>query len=185
MLCADLQGAVNTINAGGVVAYPTEGVYGLGCDPGNTDAIKKILMLKKRSADRGLILIASHFSQLTPYCETLDEPTWKRVGPTWPGPSTWLLKAKNNISTLLTGGRTTIAVRVTAHPIAAMLCRACRRALVSTSANISNHRAARTLSEVIEVFGTQEVYALAGAIGGRSNATPIYDARNGNVVRGA
>ncbi|NOR70927.1 MAG: tRNA threonylcarbamoyladenosine biosynthesis protein RimN, partial [Methylomarinum sp.] len=109
--------AAQKIQAGEVIAYPTEAVYGLGCDPLNEEAVLNLLALKKRSIDKGLILIASSLTQLEPYLQLNDEIRSK-VQATWPGPVTWIIPAQTWVPQWLTGQHSSLAVRVTAHPIA-------------------------------------------------------------------
>ena len=184
MLSRDLANAAATIRDGGVAAYPTEAVYGLGCAPTRPAAVEKLLRIKRRDPGKGLILIAHEYAALAPYCGELDEPTRRRIRADWPGAHTWLLPA-TPAAHVVNGGRDTVAVRVTAHPLAAALCRACDAALVSTSANISGARAARTVAEVVAAFGDELDGILPGAVGGRAHPTEIRDARDGRTIRAA
>lgn len=178
-----LQRAAETVRAGGVVAYPTEAVYGLGCDPGNSAAVQRILRLKGRPAAKGLILIAADLAQLQPYLAPLPEEMRERVLPTWPGPVTWLLPAAPGTPEWLRGEHTTLAVRVTAHPLAAALCRAAGTPLVSTSANRSGGAPARSAQEVRTLFGGALDFVLEGELGGLARPTQIRDGRSGEVLR--
>src|SRR5574340_195132 len=110
------------LKQGGVIAYPTESCYGLGCDPRNRRAVMKILRLKGRPQHKGLILIGADFAQLQPYVAPLDEGQWQQIAPSWPGPVTWLLPAARSTPVWLRGRHRSIAVRVIAHPLAAHLC---------------------------------------------------------------
>lgn len=179
----ELQRAADVIRAGGIVAYPTEAVYGLGCDPGNEGAVRRLLALKQRPGDKGLILIAADITQLTPWLGSLDARSRSRCEATWPGAATWVVPAREGISPLLTGGRDTLAVRVTAHPVAAALCRTCGHALVSTSANRSGEAPLRDAAAVAKAFGADIELVLSGALGGAARPTPIRDARSGAVLR--
>ena len=178
-----LDEAVAALARGGIVAYPTEAVYGLGCDPGNETALGRLLALKERPADKGLILIAADLAALEPWLAPLDAALRARVAPTWPGPVTWLLPAGSGCPPRLRGAHETLAVRVTAHPIAAALCTAWGGALVSTSANASGGEPARDASAVRRLLGTRVDAIIDGPVGGRERATPIRDARTGRTVR--
>lgn len=184
MFSRDLSNAAAVIREAGVVAYPTEAVYGLGCAPMQPAAIDKLLRIKRRSPERGLILIADDFRALAPYCGELDEAMKRRIASDWPGPHTWLLPA-TPLAHGVNGGRETVAVRVTAHPVAAALCRACGHALVSTSANLSGRAAARTVAGVAAAVGDGPDFILPGAVGGRARPTAIRDVRDGRVIRAA
>lgn len=178
-----IQHAVKILNEGGIVAYPTEAVFGLGCDPQNEQSVIRLLKLKQRKKDKGLILIASSFDQLEPYIEELDDQTKQRILPTWPGSVTWTLPAKQHTSKLLTGRHNTIAVRVTNHPIARQLCEKWGGALISTSANISTNPPTRNLHEVSRIFGDKINYILDGKVGNLTQATQIKDGQTGKIIR--
>jgi len=130
-----LRRAARMLTAGGVIAYPTEAVYGLGCDPLDAQAVTRLLAIKRRPVEKGLILIASRFDQLGPYVQPLTAAIRQRLDESWPGPNTWLLPADPATPRWIRGDHRTIAVRVTAHPLAAALCEAFGGAIVSTSAN--------------------------------------------------
>ncbi|NIP73543.1 MAG: threonylcarbamoyl-AMP synthase [Gammaproteobacteria bacterium] len=179
-----LKQAARIIGKGGIVAYPTEAVYGLGCDPLNGGAVLRLLELKRRSVYKGLILIAATARQLEQYLAPLNEETWAKIKRTWPGPVTWLLPAHPATPWWITGGRDSVAVRVTAHPAAAALCRAAGRALVSTSANVSNHPPASTPLAVRVIFGDRVDLILHGRTGELAKPTEIRDALTGKIVRG-
>jgi L-threonylcarbamoyladenylate synthase len=171
------------LRRGGVIAYPTEAVYGLGCDPRNRAAVQRLLALKRRSWKKGLILIAADFSQLQPFIRPLSAAVRARIMPTWPGPVTWLLPARSDVPRWLRGQSSKIAVRVTAHPPVVRLCRAFGGALVSTSANRSGQPPARQASEVRRQFGAELDYILPGATGGRLLPSAIRDGLSGEVAR--
>ena len=176
---------VNTLNQGGILAYPTEGVFGLGCDPDNERAIKKLLLLKQRSASKGLILIASNYSQLLPYVDDLAIPQEKRfaVMSRWPSAITQILPANKNISPLLTGCFDTIAVRITAHPDVIEICNAFNKPLVSTSANLSGQAAAVTWQQVQNQLGEKIDYLLQSNTLGHTQPSTIINALTGEVLR--
>jgi len=180
-----IKEAVQILQQGGVIAYPTEAVFGLGCDPDNHQAVEKLLAIKQRSRDKGLILIAADFQQLRPYLAEIDSSLKAKILTTWPGPVTWLWPAKPAVSSLLRGAHETIAVRVTAHPVAAALCLTFGGPVVSTSANLSSKPPARTAEEVRSQFGDQLDYVLEGEIGGLSRPSQIRDAVTGEIIREA
>lgn len=178
-----LKRAAGIINSGGVVAYPTEGVYGLGCLPDEGEAVMRILQLKGRRIDKGLILIASSLEQLDDYIEPLSRGMRSRVTSTWPGPHTWIVPAKPDAPPWLTGGRDTLAVRVTAETIARRLCDLTASPLVSTSANREGRSPARTQLASKYLFGIKVDFYVPGRVGGLGSPTPIRDARDGQIVR--
>jgi L-threonylcarbamoyladenylate synthase len=180
-----LRAAARVIADGGIVAYPTESVYGLGCDPRRTATVRRLLRLKRRDPKLGLILIAADERQLEPYVDLECAPGVQRARATWPGPYTWLLRARAEVSPWLRGAHDTIAVRVTAHAGAAALCRYARRALVSTSANRHDRPPARSTAAVRREFGAAVDFGLQGPLGGLPAPTEIRDAATGRVVRSA
>ena len=175
--------ACHALAAGGVIAYPTEGVWGLGCEPLNAHACRRLLALKRRAGGKGFILIASGFAQVEPFLAPLPRAKLAPVHRSWPGPVTWLLPAAPWVPRHLTGGRDTLAVRVTAHPVARALCARYGGPIVSTSANASGRRPARSALQVQRQFGLNVDYVLAGALGGLDGPTPIRDLATGAKVR--
>lgn len=178
-----LRLAVRRIQAGGIVAYPTEAVFGLGCDPFSEAAVRRLLALKRRPQAKGLILIAAEFSQIEPLLEPLAEITRERVLASWPGPHTWLLPARPWVPRWIRGRHRSLAVRVTAHPVAAALCRAWGGPLVSTSANLSRRPPARSVLDLGLQFGRRLDGLLPGPLGGLAGPTPIRDALSGATLR--
>ncbi len=179
-----LRLAVRHLRRGGVIAYPTEGVFGLGCDPWNREAVEEILTLKGRPADKGLILIAATLEQLLPFIRLPSEAVAARLLRTWPGPVTWILPASPLAPDWLRGGRPTLACRVTAHPVAARLCLAFGGPLVSTSANPAGRPPARSLLQVRRYFDAPAaLLPIPGPLGGLHGPTPIFDALSGRCLR--
>lgn len=178
-----LRRAASVVASGGLIAYPTEAVYGLGCDPSNQAAVERLLAVKQRPVGKGLILIAASFDQLEPFVGTVEPERMVEVRGSWPGPFTWLLPARSTTPQWLTGDHDTLAVRVTAHPVAAALCRAWGGALVSTSANLSTQPPARTAAEVHEQLGSKVDFVVPGDCGPGARPSQIRDARTGKIVR--
>ncbi len=180
-----LQRAAFTLQKGGIVAYPTEAVYGLGCDPRDREAVFRLLALKQRPVHKGLILIAADLAQLLPYIEE-PPPSRKRwLEESWPGPVTWVMPARANTPVWLRGKHATLAVRVTAHPLAGALCRAFGGAIVSTSANPAGRAPARTPLAVRRYFDSQLEMILHGETGPLRNPTEIRNLADGRIVRPA
>lgn len=171
------------LRRGGVIAYPTEAVYGLGCDPLNEHAFRRLLLLKRRPDSKGVILIAAEEAQIEPYLGEIAPDIRRRLSSSWPGPVTWVVPAAESVPRWLTGGRDTLAVRVTNHPIAAGICRAFGGAIVSTSANRSGQPPARSALRVRKLFGEQLDAVIGGPTGGLARPTAIFDARSGRCLR--
>lgn len=181
----DLPAALRCIRQGGVLAYPTEAVYGLGCDPSDLAAVQRILALKQRPASKGLILIAADFAQLEPWLKPLDDVLLARILPSWPGPVTWLLPVRPEVSPLIRGDHDTLAARVTAHPVCRELCLQLGHPLISTSANLSDQPPARSAQEIRRQFGTQLDHILDAPLGEQAQPTEIRHGLTGEIVRPA
>ncbi|MGM0593160.1 MAG: L-threonylcarbamoyladenylate synthase [Pseudomonadota bacterium] len=178
-----LRTARRTLEGGGIIAYPTEAVYGLGCDPLDPQAVMRLLGLKQRPWQKGMILIASRQSQLTPFLQPIGATLQQKLDATWPGPVTWLLPARPEVPYWLRGAHQTLAVRVTAHPLAAALCDAFGGPIVSTSANLAGHEPARSPLTVQRELGEQVDYILHGELGDSDKPTEIRDAATGHIIR--
>lgn len=183
-LVDSLAQCVEQLFQSAVVAYPTEAVFGLGCDPDSEVAVRRLLALKRRPVDKGLILIAADYQQLTPYIadQQLSVEQKARMFSRWPGPVTWVLPARATTPCWLIGGFSTIAVRVSAHPGVVALCRAFGKPLVSTSANLAGMPPCRHASEVLAQFGS-DFPVVKGETGGRLNPSEIRDVLTGELIR--
>ncbi|KGI76830.1 tRNA threonylcarbamoyladenosine biosynthesis protein RimN [Oleiagrimonas soli] len=183
---AGLERCAAALHAGGVIAYPTEAVYGLGCDPHDRDAFERLFALKQRPATQGVLLIGADFEQLRPYIDldALPADALQRVRDSWPGPNTWILPRAADVPPWITGGHDGIALRMTAHAPAAALCRAFGRALVSTSANRHGTPPARDAAGVHAAFGDRLDAVLDAPVGGADKPTTIRDAVTGAIIRG-
>ncbi len=177
--------AVRVLDAGGIVGHPTEGVYGLACDPLDAHAVARLLQVKGRPPAAGFILIAADERRLAPFLGPLPAAARRRMRRTWPGPVTWVAPAAPDVPDWITGGRDTVAVRVTAHPVAAALCAAFGGALVSTSANRHRRPPARDALAARRALGDDVDLYLPGRAGPLAGPTEIRDARTGAVLRPA
>ncbi|WP_338116774.1 L-threonylcarbamoyladenylate synthase [Vibrio tubiashii] len=177
--------ALNALMDGEVIAYPTEGVFGVGCDPDNSEAVRKLLDLKQRPADKGLILIAASYQQLIPYIDEsqLTQEQLIRVKQSWPGPVTWIMPSSERVSRWVSGQHQSIAVRVTDHPLVQKMCNAFGKPLTSTSANLSGQPPCMTSEEVYMQFGYDQIAVLEGQTGGREKPSEIRDAKSLQVLR--
>jgi L-threonylcarbamoyladenylate synthase len=177
-----IRNAVHHLKAGAVIAYPTEAVYGLGCDPLNEDAVRTLLDIKQRPVEKGLILIASSLEQLQPYL-VLNQTIIDSVTPTWPGPVTWVVPAQPWVPKWLTGDHKSLAVRVTNHPIACDLCAQFGGPLVSTSANPTTRPTIKESRKLLKTFADADIFIVHGKVGGLGQETAIYDAVSGKRLR--
>jgi len=182
---ADTAAAAAALRDGGVVAYPTEGVYGLGCDPHDEQAFRHLFVLKRRPPTQGVLLIGADVDQVAPWIDLDAVPAdvLAMVHATWPGPHTWIFPRAAGVPGWVAGGHAGIALRVTAHAPAAALCRAFGGAIVSTSANLHGRPAARDATTVMKEFPEGLAAVLDAPLGGRDRPTSIRDALTGAIIR--
>lgn len=178
-----IQHAVHSLNNGGVIAYPTESCFGLGCDPRNTEAVRRILQLKNRRPQQGVILIASNVKQLLPYVDLYASPLLNEILDSWPGPYTWILPAKTGVSRWIKGRHETVAVRVTDHPIAKQLCQQFGQPIVSTSANRHGKPALTNAKRVLTELGMSLDYIVNASVGDSPSASQIRHGISGEIIR--
>ena len=180
-----MKTALETFQQGGILAYPTEAVFGLGCDPDNDQAIEKLLAIKERPVEKGLILLAANYSQLLPYIDDSKIPQDKRftVLSRWPDGITQLVAKNVNTSALLTGRFDTIAVRVTSQPDVVALCNASNKPIVSTSANLSGEIPAKTWQEIPDNLIEKIDFIIKGQTLGFDQPSTIIDALSGYIIR--
>ncbi len=177
-----MQQVARQIRQGGVVAYPTEAVWGLGCDPWNQAAVQRLLALKQRPQAKGLILIADRMDRFDFLLADLPVEWRQQLAGSWPGPNTWLVPHAGRLPAWICGQHASVALRVTAHPLARQLC-ALTGPLVSTSANPAGRPAARSRWQVCRYFGPQLDAVLAGPLGGLERPSLIRDLASGQVIR--
>ena len=183
MLKLHLRDALAALRAGGVIAYPTEAVWGLGCEPTHAAAVRRILAMKQRDWRKGLIIVGSSFEQLEPYVQLPSNTALRRAHATWPGPATWVFPASDFCPDWISGEQDSVAIRVTAHPLAAALCSAHGGAIVSTSANRQGQPPARSATQVRMALG-RHIDALApGALGNSPRPTSIRHVASGLILR--
>ena len=178
----NLDQAVKTVQRQGVIAYPTEGVWGLGCDPYSRIAVDKILNLKKRSVDQGLLLVAKDIGQFDLFLEGLKRKNYEELDRNWPGPITYLVPDNGSAPRWVVGEHKTLGLRVSDHPLIKTLC-ALTGPLVSTSANISGFPPIKSVNEIEEVFDQEIDYVLAGELGKLGKPTQIKNILTGEVLR--
>ncbi|HEU0188497.1 MAG TPA: Sua5/YciO/YrdC/YwlC family protein [Gallionella sp.] len=170
------------LRRGGLIAYPTESCYGLGCNPDNRSAVLRLLKLKQRPQHKGLIVIASSYRQVARYLQPLTPEEQHRLASAGAQANTYLMPARHSTPRWLRGSHDTLAVRITAHPFAAQLCRSVDSALVSTSANRSGQHPARTYAQCQHLFG-RKVWVLPGRVGKRKRPSTIRKWADDQIVR--
>ena len=180
--------AVKVLRQGGVIAYPTEAVYGLGCDPQNLSAVKNILALKNREKEKGLILVASDLEQFKPYISPLDQSIEEKLVKSWRDSNkaiTWLVPVKDSVSVYLKGQFDSLAIRVSKHPVVKELCEKFGGAIVSTSANIATQESARTSEQVKQIFENEIDFIVEGETNLNAQPSEIRDALTDEIIRTA
>lgn len=178
-----LRAAVGALLDGGVIACPTEAVWGLSCAPADSAAVRRLLRLKSRPVDKGLILVAADLQQFAAIVEDLPASQHATLEHSWPGPCTWLVPHRGRVPAWISGAHDTVALRVSAHPLVAALCRGFGGPLVSTSANPGGAQPARAGYQVRRYFGGDLDYILPGALGGSGRPSVIRDLASGRVIR--
>ncbi len=183
MISTKIDEAVTALQNGDVIAYPTEAVFGLGCDPFNKSAVEKLLSLKKRAVSKGLILITHDWYQVASLTSPIDDTAMNRAQNTWPGPYTWVFPASDSVPRWIRGDQHGIALRVTRHPLASTLCEAFGGPIVSTSANVEGTSPAKTIIDVLSNFPSGIGVILEGPLGDSENPTTIRDVLTGEILR--
>lgn len=164
------------------MAYPTESVYGLGCDPFNEGAVLRLLAIKQRPVDKGLILIGADLAQLLPYV-ILTEEQQQQLEAGWPAPLTYLVPITDAVPAWVRGRHTKVAIRVPDHPLARQLCQRVGHPIISTSANLSGRPSARNPFQVARQLGDQLDFIVTGACDRASKPSTIIDLESGRTLR--
>jgi len=181
---ASLFKCVNVLRNNDIIAYPTESVFGLGCNPHNKNAIMKLLNLKKRIQSKGLILVASHYNQVKSYISERDLSFQNKsiLLKTYLVPITFLVPAKSCVPFWLTGKSKFLAIRISSHFFIKKLCNEFGTAIVSTSANYSGSKPCKTHAEVIKNFG-KNIPIFHGKLGNSKNPSKIINLISGELIR--
>lgn len=180
-----IQRAAQILSDGGLIAYPTEAVWGLGCDLWSDVAVERLLTLKQRSPAKGLILVAGAMSQFEWLLADLSVAQRSRLSLSWPGPTTWLVPHRQLVPPWISGQHATVALRVSDHRVVVELCLAFGGPIVSTSANITGHQPAMEPYQLRQYFGAELDYLVPGRLGGHPRPSMIKDLVSDTVVRDA
>ncbi|MFT7387829.1 MAG: L-threonylcarbamoyladenylate synthase [Candidatus Endobugula sp.] len=177
--------AARIMRQGGVIAYPTEAVWGLGCSPSNKSAVHRILSLKRRHVSKGVILVASSIEQFAPYLHHITPEQRAILSASWPGPFTWLVPHHHLVPSWVSGDHESVALRVSEHPHVRYLCDAFGGPIVSTSANTQGKPAATQAWQVKRYFNQRSEldWIVRGCVGKRTAPSTITDLVTGEVVR--
>ena len=173
-----LDEALVDLKLGKVIAYPSEGVWGLGCDPVNEEAVYRLLKLKNRPVSKGLILVGSKLEQMRPYVNINKYKT--KLITKWPGPHTWIVPTRTT-PFWIRGNYESVAGRVSNHPIIIEICNKFGGVMVSTSANMKGKKPVTTQQEVEELF--EGLSIVEGCLGTLNSPTPIQDIQTDKWIR--
>lgn len=180
MLAKYILEAQSHLHSGGVIAYPTESCFGLGCDPECTSALKRIYALKQRPTQMPFILIISQWAHLDQFSIDINPTKRSLLEKSWPGPTTWLIPIKHSHPLALNNK---LAIRMTNHVQARLICDAWQGAIVSTSANPHSLPSAKTHEDVSTYFGNNIDYIVPGTIGSRKKPSDIFDLETEKKLR--
>ncbi len=178
-----IQNCTDALALGEVIAYPTEAVWGLGCDPFNQHAVSKVLALKSRAASKGLILVGGNIAHFEFLLDGLPADRREMLEMSWPGHTTWLVPHKQRIPHIVSGQHDTIALRVSNHPVVQALCNRFGGPIVSTSANPQGLPPAISQFKARRYFGKKSVLFAPGQIGAEAKPSKIVDLVTGTVIR--
>lgn len=185
MQLENINEAISVLREEGVIAYPTESVFGLGCDPDSELALSKLLKIKKRSSSKGMLVVSHDFSLVTKYINftQVNESDLMYTKEFWPGPFTFLFPASDSCSPLLIGDHLTIAIRISTHPIIKALCSCFNKPIVSTSANFSGKSPCISLTEVHEHFDNVVDFIVDGETLNYTKPSTIIDLKTKIILR--
>ena len=178
-----LDKAAHTLATGGVISYPTEAVYGLGCDPFDEKAVMKLLAIKQRAPEKGLILVISDWQQCAALTKPLSPDLHARILASWPSHTTWIFPASDLAPAWITGTHKSLAIRMSAHPVVRALCQKIDAPLVSSSANLQGCPAITDPTVLAQDLGAQLDFMMPGALGGAKSPSVIKEALTGDILR--
>ncbi|MEC7885498.1 MAG: L-threonylcarbamoyladenylate synthase [Pseudomonadota bacterium] len=173
----------NAIVKGKIVAYPTESVFGIGCDPENEKSINKIIAIKNRSKQKGLIIIADEVKKLSKFIHKDYLDLFIKKSDIESKPTTWIVPSSKHVLNLVKGEDSSVALRITQHPIASRICKYSNKAIISTSANISSKTPAKNSNEILMQFGEEIDIIVDGRVGDSIKPTQIVDLITNKVIR--
>lgn len=180
----NIQLACQNLKQGNVIAYPTEAVWGLGCDPYNEAAVSKILSLKGRPVHKGLILIGGSTDQFEPLLCQLSTAQRELLSSSWPGHITWLVPDPERlIPQWIKGSHQSVAIRVSEHPVVQELCAEFAGPIVSTSANEAGEVEIRSRLIIEDKFADKIAYIVDGELGQAAKPSEMRDLLSGKTIR--
>ena len=182
MIITEVKDVICHLKSGEVIGYPTEAVYGIGCDPWNQSSVEKIAKIKGRERRQTFLMVASSIDQLT---DLIDISRLSpQVTSSWPGHTTWLIKAKDNVPYWLQDEQTNkVGIRISNHPLVRELCNEFGKPIISTSANISGKEEIKNQQEFMRTFSSDINYLVDGDLGDYDKASMIIDMETNKKIR--
>lgn len=177
-----VERAVGCLRQGGIVAFPTETCYGLAVDPFSCSAVASLFRVKKRHAEKPLLLLIDSQERLPAIVTAIPPEYIPLMDQYWPGPLTLVFPARKEISRQVTGNTGTVGVRISPHPLALELVRKMAQPLTATSANISGFPPARSAAEVLAMFHDRLDYILDGGETAAGLCSTVLGLRDGRLV---
>jgi len=174
--------AAHHVRHGGVIVYPTETVYGLGCDPFNEPAVDYLNFLKQRTPEKGLILLAGSLQQLELCIDIPDDPCRAKILSN-EQPTSWIVAAKNNLPSWITAKNGSVAVRISKHPVVTQLCSLLGFPLVSSSANPGGGKPAENMLQIQNYFHNQVHTILTSNIPASGTPSTLKHLTNNKIFR--
>lgn len=180
----NIQLACQALKQGNIIAYPTEAVWGLGCDPYNEAAVNKILRLKDRPVHKGLILIGGNIEQFEQLLRGISLEQRDTLSASWPGHITWLVPDPDQlIPQWIKGSHQSVAIRVSGHPVVQELCSSFAGPLVSTSANEAGEEEIRSRLILEDKFADKLACIVDGDLGQAAKPSEMRELFSGKVIR--
>ena len=177
-----LNRLVHAISAGAVIGYPTDTIWGLGCDPLNFASVAHILKIKNRHPDKGLILLSSKLEYCSPYIAIDAEQRESLLSPR-ARPTTWLVNASEACPWWIRGIYPSVAIRICDHPLLQVLCGRLKTPLVSTSANRAGRSTVRNALQLRRQFDGELDCIVTGFSTGSSRPSEIKSLASGTTLR--
>jgi L-threonylcarbamoyladenylate synthase len=165
----------DVVRAGGIIVYPTDTLYGLGADPKNPDAVRKLFTIKGRQADQPILVLIRDENEVRDWAADITPRAKELMKKFWPGPLTLVFKAKPEVIAELTGGAGTIGLRVPGNALTRQLLASLGIALTGTSANIAGKPDSRTAQEAAEAIGEMVDLVLDGGRMEGGNPSTVVD----------
>lgn len=175
----DIEKAVSALERGGVIGFPTETYYGLGVDPFNAQALRRLFILKKREPSKPILVLVRDQEMLSEIVADIPEQYKSLITKFWPGPLTLIFTANPSLHPLLTGDSGTVGVRISSHPLVDKIFEKWPHPLTATSANLSGTSPAENIDEIKSYFPGDLDYILDGGDSPAGLCSSIIGLENG------